>query len=482
MKKTLQSFLGYILPMAFGGLLVTGCSTDTTIETIDLPSVAIEQTGDFNDKECSFVLTPSALTDHFEYAIGVEEDRSKFENGTLETIKKQAGKEKLTVVFDDLSPNKMYTVFARAYTAANFSGPTATCVPKMNKFGYTIEQKFLTDHSAGLAISCSSDFYRFRYALGTAADRAAFEDGTLETKNMEERTFYAVSFFDLKANTEYIFYSQGYERGGKKTAVIETPITTFQENGCPAVTMTIDKIDIYEGNYTFTPNALCGAAAVVICDKGQWADVIDNAMNWRGDIFAMLNSWYKDAPDMLTVFGEGPLPAVFQTPGLMLDHEMEAFVLIVDKEGNPSGVSHFEFQTPPEDPNAAVATATVIVSDITAAGATYTFTADDNTFAYMYDTVDADWYDAVKETPEYYEHYLADVFYSNGQYWHYTNSETTFTEGYGTPGTRYYAAVVPMNANGPAKGWGEAVLVEYTTLGEKPEPEPEPEPMPLRSK
>ena len=41
----------------------------------------------------------------------------------------------------------------------------------------------------------------------------------------------------------------------------------------------------------------------------------------------------------------------------------------------------------------------------------------------------------------------------------------TFAETIGQPGTRYYAAACPMNANG-IDGWGETVLVEYTTLAE----------------
>lgn len=469
MKKTRNFFNSYIFPMAFIGLLGMGCSTDTTIEMIDQPIVVIVQTGEFSPTECSVILTPDALTDRFEYAIGVEADRVKFANGTLETIQKQAGKEALTVVFDNLQPGEKYTVFARAYTVANYPGAIASCLPQMNQRGYSINQTYVTDQSAGFTLSCSADYYRFRYLLGTAADREAFENGTIEAQEKVERTFFGVNFFDLKANTNYVFYCQGYDRNGAKTAIVEVPITTHKESmsadpGCPGVTMTVSELSIFGGRYTLTPNSLCTIAAVVLCNKGQWDDAINNQINWRGDILAMLTQWYELVPGNFAVFGEGVLEAMFMTPQLLTDFPLEAFVLTFDKDGNPFGVSHFDFQTPAVDPNAGVATATLVVSDITTIGATYTLTANDKTFGYVYNTIEADWWDEFKKTEEWHENYLGDLLFSLGRYWHHTNSGTAFTDKSAKPGTRYYATVVPMNFNGPATGWGEAVQVEYTTL------------------
>lgn len=468
MKKTLQSLLCYIVPMAFGGLLGTGCSTDTTYETIDLPSVAIEQTGAINPTECTVVLTPNALTDHFEYAIGAATDRAKFEAGTLETIKKQTGKNKLTAVFDNLDQSKTYTIFARAYTAANQVGPVASYVLRTNGQGYTITKTFVTDHSAGFSITCSSDYYRFRYALGTAADREAFEKGTMESQEMKERISAGTYYFDLKADTEYIFFAKGYDRNGKTTVVIETPVTTYKESVgddavCPGVTMTVKDINIIEGTIVFTPNKLCGSVAILISEKGANDEIINNEMTWGGDLFGMISGWYMDVPEMLTAYGDGVVEAKIQLPNLATNLELEAFVLTLDQDDKPFGVSYFEFQTPAEDPDAGTAVVTLTVTDITSTGATYTIKGNEHTLAYMYDTIEAAFWDDFILTPDYHK----DIFGYMATMIQTSNAECVYTEKYGNPGTRYYAAAIPMNANGPVVdlGWGETIMVEYTTLG-----------------
>lgn len=466
MKKTIQSFINYVLPMAIVGILSTGCeTTDTYIETA---SVAIEQTGEFIPTECTIVFTPSTTTARFEYAIGTEADRAKFENGTLESIKQQAGNMKATVKFDELKLGEVYTIFARAY-AGDISGPVSSFVPKMNIDGYLIQPRFIADRSAEFNITCTSDFYRFRVAIGKPSDRAAFESGTLEAVDMEEETCRSMAYYDLGPNTDYVFFAQGYDRSDHKTTVIETPFTTFKDSmgadpTCPGVSMKIDDINIYEGHYTFTANSLCGTIAIAICQQGLWNEILNNEMNWKGDVLAMFSSWYTFGSQSIIAAGEKSVKATFQTPELILENHLEAYVLIFNKNEEPVSISRFRFTTPAEDTNAEKATATVEVTDITAAGATYTLAGGDATFAYMFDSVGADWYDEFKKTDDYTENYLGNLLFANGKYWNFGNTSVTWTETSCKPNTRYYAAIIPMNTNGPMAGWGEEVLVEYITL------------------
>ncbi|MEG0808281.1 MAG: hypothetical protein RR410_08020 [Alistipes sp.] len=414
---------------------------------------------------CGILLTPNDLTDHFEYAIGTEADRAKFANGTLSTIQKQTGKEPKTVTFTGLQSDQIYTIFARAYTEGNIPGAIASYVPRLQCGDYGIEQRFVTDQSAGFSISCSPDFYRFRYALGTAADRAAFENGTMDVQIFDERAVRDASFFNLTAGTEYIFFCQASHRSGKRSAVIETPVTTKKANEVPGGTLTLNSINIFTGDYTFTPNELCGSAAVMICDKDSKYEIINNEANWKGDILTMLSSWLS-APNQFVAIGTGVLNAKYQTPRLETNYDIEAFVLLSDKAGKPYGVVHYDFKTPDVDPNAGIATGTVVVSDITTQGATYTFTANDKALGYMYETVEADWYDEFKTTTDWYPNYLGDFFVKQKKYWQYGRESFSFTEAKAKPNKRYYAVIVPMNANGPVapNGWGEEVLAEYTTL------------------
>lgn len=466
MERLMKMIIAAILAAA-----VFGCQKT---EPQDLPvkaTVSIEKVSNSSPSECTMRFVPTEDAVSFYYAIGESGDFESFRNGTMPEMVKVEGNEPLEVTFTDLDSRHIYTVFAKADDANGTDGTVYMYRVMTADAFYMVEPYYIMDESAGFKISFTNDYYDSEYYLGKPGERDAFMSGSVETERLGDVSvqWFIVNFFDLEPSTDYVLYVKGYNRAGQYE-YRELAVTTKGAEETPKVTLE-SEINIYKGSYTLTGNSLTGKITAFILDLGAYDHVIFNELGFAGDIITVANNWSETAFNGAVSSTDGVLKIEHITPELMLDRQMEMYVVVTDKDMNPVGVQHFTFSTPSKNSSAPKCTVDVKVSDITSKGATYTYTADENTFAFMYDTVDAAWYDQLKESPEWSEFYLHNTLFTAGQYWAYRpdteNGVREFIEATGTPNTRYYAAACPMNENGPnGDGWQKEVLVEYTTLAE----------------
>ena len=293
------------------------------------------------------------------------------------------------------------------------------------------------------------------------------EDGRLA----EVDGYGCVNYYEGVVSGDHVFYAIGYDRYGMESKLFEIPVTIPAEgsNEVPDVEFETVSIDIYKGTFRFTPNDACGKITCSMGEIGYVSSMIAST-GWKGDAVAMLDSWSGSSSVNSFTSESGVLEFDNYTTGLMTGLGLELYVLTYDKDGNPAGVKEYMVSTPEEDPSLAKATITEIkVENITTAGATYTITPDENTFAIVYDTYVADYYDQLVNSSAYHEFFIhEELMSSSTAKFNYGNGEVIYAEVQGLPYTEYLLCVAPMNGNGPVDaGWGElAVSERYRTLSE----------------
>lgn len=452
------------------GGIFAGCSQEEEVSpAIGSATVTIEVDRSFSvDSTTATVkFIPSENATGFRYAIGLTSDFESFRDRTMNTSESVTGNEPLEKTFEGLEPISMYSVYAVATDGNGNEGSIATCKIVTDDNDFSVQSSFLLPRSAAFSIQVSPDYSSVNYYLGQDGDLDAFLAGTVELSTLSNFDMQTVNYFDLEPETDYVFYAQIFDRFGISAKIIETAFSTPAESECPSAEFSYEN-DIYTGTYSLTPKNGASRVAAIINTEGTFDNIINNAQNWKGDIMTMIDTWKDiEAGQVYQSNGTETLDIDFTTPTLTCGNKLELFVLIYDENGQPYGVERFRCATPEYDEDLPAATATVNVKDITANGATYEYTMPENTLACMYDTVDADWFDQLKETDEYNEFYLHNYLFTQGYYFHYNDgtesgAEWTFTETAGQPGHRYYAVACPMNANGPL-GWGDLVMVEFTT-------------------
>lgn len=452
--------------LIFLATLALSCAKEVTTEKLPFgkATIQIQNSSTPDSTRCSVLFIPSENSTSFIYAIGNENDFESFENGEMATETVQ-GNAETEITFSNLNPLMEYTIFARAFDEENLPG--SICVYKVRTTDnlFYLSAEYVTDMAAGIKINYSDRNYEFEYYFGKPEDKEAFLNGETENKSMTDEigNTFVYNRLDLEPDTEYAFFAKASDRAGKYE-YRELVFRTKALDDCPKVTMNIDKIDIYKGTYTITSNEQCAKVAVLICDKGRHDGLLYT--DGMGDILRILDTWGNIGFYVKTSM-EKQYTTEHVTEDMRLDHNLEMYVVTYNKDFYPSGIQHFEFNTPAYNENAPSCTVDVKVTNITDKGATYTYTPDENTLGFMYETVEADWYDDLKNNSgEWHKFWLHEYLFSTGMYWGYNsdNKPIVFTENTGQPNFRYYAAACPMNQNGPEKGWQPEVLVEYTTL------------------
>lgn len=90
-----------------------------------IPTVVIEEVTNDSGFELTVKFVPDQYAKGFKYAIGEEQDKESFLDGTLEGIVTVESGEPKEVIFTDLVPGKEYTVFARAINKKEVASPNA---------------------------------------------------------------------------------------------------------------------------------------------------------------------------------------------------------------------------------------------------------------------------------------------------------------------------------------------------------------------
>lgn len=452
-------------------LLLAGCSK---VQETDIPvaaTIAIEKIGSDAVNGFNVRFTPSEDAASFEYAITETGTMEDFASGNISETVHVDGNSQTEAAFSELNTNTVYTIFARAYDESGKPGAVAQYRAMTGDGFFKVEIQYVSDVALGIVFDIANDYYNSEYYLGTPADRDAFMAGTLETSSTGDMfsTRLVKNYFDLKPSTEYVFYVKGYNRANG-VEYRELPVKTFAEGECPKASFEVVSTDIYKSKYRLTANEYAGKIVALPGKAGSYEAVMD--INWSGDIAGMLDTWANTGWAGTVYSVSGSLDVEYVTNDLLLDNAIDIWVVVYDKEMLPADVQKIETSTPSFDPEAKGGSVSIEVTDITSKGAKYIYTAEEDNFAFMYDTVEADWYDDIKEnSSDWYEYYLSDIFFRQGFYFAYTADlpalKCQFEEKNGTPSTRYYAAAAPMNPNGPREGgWLPVVLKEYVTSAE----------------
>lgn len=430
-------------------------------------SISMETTGNPSDNSVEILLMPSDNTASYRYAIGSDNDTSEFRTGAMPDIVTVDGNEWKTVTFTGLEQGRTYTVFAAATDNSGKEGAIASIKASTSGSGMPVSTQYLLDRSAGFILETTSDYWQIRYYLGKEEDRQGFEEGSIEGTVLKEITSYAINCFGLEPETAYVLYVELTDRTGYTGDIYSIPFTTLSESSSPGAALTYTN-DFYMGSYTATPDAECGKLTVLACEKGTYDEMISSPMHWKGNILEMLKSWESIPGTVSTASGGKPATMEATTPSYALEAAVDIYVLLYDKDKKVAGVAYYQATTPSYDPNASPAEMQIRVSNPGPYGADYTFTNTRNTIGFLYETLDADWFDDFRANdPSYHEYYIHEYLLNNYGYFGYFRNDNniTYTEMSGYPGSRYYACACPMNVNG-TQGWGEIVLEEYTTTAE----------------
>lgn len=443
-------------------LLFLSCKSEEIMPKADT-SISIELVGTPDTSSVVLKFIPSASVENWMYALTENGDIEDFENETMAEINRVVGSDSCEMVFENLKPSVMYTVFAKGLDVNGYSSGVAIYRIFTADNGFKAEIQYVTDNSAGFEIKFDRNYYSCRYYLGTADDKENFLKGTLEGSTIIEMNNYrCINYFDLEPEKEYVFYCIAYDRYGIPSTLEELEVVTYAENECPNVEVMVD-LNVYQGKYQIVPNDKCGKVIACVTDEG---------LSFSGELddLIYLYSTYADLGYWGTVFSLDGKPFFIEntTPEMMSGKVRDLVVVIFDKSNNPVGVKYFQYKTPEFNQSIGLPVVEVAVHDITSKGATYSYSGDNNTFGFFYETVEADWYDDFKETSEWSEYYMHNRLYNGGKYTLFNlGKELEWTERTGNPNFRYYACACPVNANGPVEGgWGPISLTEYTTIGE----------------
>lgn len=466
-----KTFFGKLIAIAFFPLAVFSCQEKIVYQTEheNLSSATIQiiktEVSENNSVYVSFI--PSENSSKFEYALGLQDEENLFLEGVLD-VKTIEGNDTTEVIFENLKENSSYTIYARSFDAEDNPGGLARTDVSIVPERYGISLAFLTNNSVSVKLFASAEFSHFRYYLGKKEDKEAFEKGETSDKVLSDYFgYYYVSYFDIEKG-DYVFYAQAEDICGRSTEIMEIEFSTPDASEIPCAELEEVSQDAYRSRFRFTPNENCGKISAVFNFQGYYDSYLYSEINWMGDLMTAISNW--DSMENMNGFnavGE-PLDIKFDDVMFTNGRLLDIYVLYWDKDMNPAGVQKYVVKKPDVDPEAPEAKVNIEVKDITKNGATYSYSIVDNTaIGFMYDTIEADWYDDFKKTSEWSATYLAERLYMAGQYWAYKDDMKDgvreYTEMYGTPSTRYYAAACPMNVNG-RKGWGPEVLIEYTTL------------------
>lgn len=472
MKRFLTDFPGLQLLFLPFLMVVVSCSFAGCTESSETPafefgkaSVSIEPRLPAGASGFTIDFVPSDNAVSFYYSIGLPGDADRFENGELDSVHVE-GNAPHSAVFDSLDPNTEYALFAKAYDEDGLTGSTALCLVSTEDDSFSITFSFIGSDQAGVVFNYSSAIYSsLEYYLGGPDDYDAFVNGELETVSFGTSIngSTVVNYISgLEPAHTYVMYCRGYGLKGEMS-VRTLEFTTFEPEANADVTFDYEN-DVYKGLYTLTANDNCAYMDVLFSNPGQYIsegsdmDIVSTMATWSSIGFQAVRvtdkTYEKEEITTALECGDGK----------------EVWVVCYDANDQAQAVRHFEYSTPEYNPDAPASTVKVEVSDITAAGATYTYTPDENTVVFLYETIDGEWYDRQLENDPGFDLWAyMEMNYS----WQYImqyargleNGTFTWTESSGEPGHKYYAAAFPMNENGD-QGRQEVVLVPYTTNAE----------------
>ncbi len=444
----------------------TSCTTET-FETLKQASVAISDVESATTSTITATFTPDAACASYMYAIGKSDDRDVFLLGGLEGTQTATGS--MDVTFEGLEADTEYTIYALAYDASQVEGSVASYAIRSYNALCEVTIQYAGVNTAGVGIVTNSSVSRVDYALSTPGRSADFKSGDMnDIKSVTEINSMATNYYDLDADTDYAFYYMFYDRSGGVSAVYELPFATGNTEDSPYVEFTMGDINIFEGNYTFTPNDKCSKYYFMV-DAADTYSQIFNGEGYAGDIYNMMLNWAGEDWGVYTA--TETLDFSLQTVELNSSVDMEFYVLACDLDGNPAAVQAFIFSTPTGEATGVAAIEKIEEIEITSYSSKFEITPNEHTFGTFYalftkSSYDTYWstdIDALQE--QMYSDYTQQVLYDHDPVWQVGNEPFIYEEAYGlSANTSYYVVAIPISGEGlDIGGWGDVELYEFTT-------------------
>ncbi len=452
-------------------LSAAACTEQETGPEIELgtATISLSMSPVTEDSALVFTVTPSADAVTYSVYCAQDADVESFVNGAYdgdERFRSFEGSEPAEVRYENLEDG-YYTIMAFAVDADRRKGAVATMRTWLPDGAFSSSVQFVSDKAAAFQTFIPYRIIETHYYLGVPGEKEKFENGEVEVTVKEDYPVYYMSTYtDLEPSTDYVFYVRGMDRYGVFTETIEIPVRTMDEGTAPACEAQVINSDVYTQTVLLTPNDNCCKVIAMAMNKGG-NDVLYE-LSWAGNIAGCVEAWnqYSSAGTPLEVS---------TTSDWTCGVTKEMYWISYDENGAIANLQHMDYSIPAEDSSLPEPSCTLEISDITSSGATYTVTADENTLAVWFETLEKDFYEEIANGNygEYYLHeYMFALWYNNNDSIHgflYGTDTATFTEQAGTPGTEYYVVAVPVGLNGPyvaTSGWGPMVVDHYTTLSE----------------
>ena len=456
MKKKICLLSSFLILSLFS------CAEHDT-ELVTLPGISITKTESVNPNEYSALITPDENAAGYRYILTDEASVDGIFSENTEFTEVQGNGESTATFSTSLLSNSSVIV-AAAFDADGNNGAVAVHKVEMPNNMQLISEVIYASHcSAGIKVSWSSDFSHVDVYFGTKEDEEAFRNGELVDTCLFDfsLTEYYINEFDLEPETEYVLYAKGFDRYGSEISTIVQPVKTLSPEESPGIEMTVDYVDVYKADLTFT----AGTSVDSMWTMPLWEGPQQGIDTRNGDVIGAMESyiasflWGKLSTDQRTLN---------QTELNSMYIDSTKYFYAIAFSGEERYLYRFDYSTPSYNPDAPKeCKVNIEVSDTTFYGANYTFTFEDDVFAFLYGTVDADAYDSFKETSDWYEYYINDYLGVNGTLVYkddVKNGVYACRDSRQQADKRVYVVVAPINENGYGAGWMPATFQEYTTL------------------
>lgn len=442
---------------------MTGCSVvEREVYCTSQVSISVQAT---DTSSCTVLFVPDE--DVYSVVCGISSEFSSdaFDDGTVKSAQLLTGDFSQTVSFTGLESGMSYYLYARVVDESGKEGPLATLKFKTSDGDFDVSLRYCMDTSAEVLIDSDLKYSNITYYLGVPGESDKFSNGEVEVSNISESEKAALIFDGLIPGKDYALYVRPFDRMGAPGDIVELDFNTEEET--PSVEFEIAEIDFYQGRYVFAPNDLCGSMSVLMGMKGAFDKELQMPIfGYCGDIFGyLIDKTESGAALMLDADGEKEV--VYRTISASSGTEFEMYVLLYDKNGSPCGVQRFESVIPDEDLSLPQPSVTINVDNLSSDGFDCTISADENTKAVIYNTMDQMTYMALAPFLANDPNYINKFLVTMGEFWSYGESVIEYSETECVPGQKYYILAAPMNSNGPVdSGWGKTAVEEITIPNE----------------
>ncbi len=335
-------FFNSLAAGAVSAALLSGCERNDVPDAA--PALEVRVT-DVAAEEVAVEFLPGGGTVRYRYAIGTEGDREGFLSGRMRGIVTADAGATDEVRFDGLAAETAYVVYALALNSSGEkSDPLAVPVTTVSgRPSVSVEIIENTGTSIKVAFEPNGYASAFRYALGMAADRAAFEDGTMRgTTTVRGPGRMEYGFGELVPLTGYTLFTAACDESGEWGEVQELPVTT---GDAPWAYVEFEEFNSLRATGTVRFSPICTGANYFMVPEEEYLKYL---ATWGGDAGAMMRQ-YEWSPAVETGFD-------LMEGGWLLGGRPGESKLIVgaafwtgDRE--PAGYRIMEFTAPPYDPS-----------------------------------------------------------------------------------------------------------------------------------